>query len=435
MHERYRAIGLMSGTSMDGSVDAVLLHTDGRDYIEPIAYKAFQYEDASGARPFHHLMKPAELAVRTAEGRINRAETTYPTIARQYLAATFQLGADAADEKFATLSNAVLGHRRATLSELVEKSTDIHIAAVRQLLSRSSHPLVDVDVVGYHGQTLFHDPRRAQSVQVGQPQRMADALGVPVIAEFRQRDLAAGGEGAPLAPIYHYGLAKRAHLIPCVFVNLGGCCNVTIIPAVVGDLIAFDSGPGNGLLDRFLVFRTGEAMDRDGAHARRGRVDEIVLQALKEHSVVREGENYLWRRPPKSLDIRDFKLVAEIDRLSVDDGCATLAAFSAEAIALGLRPLLAENVRVPNDWIAAGGGAYNPVLLREIASRVGGVVGGEIRIRTADDAGWSNKAMEAELFAFLAVRTLRDLPITFPGTTGVREPLGGGTVYRPQSAG
>ena len=428
------AVGTMSGTSMDGVIDAALVRTDGDGLLHRLAGHPFQYEDPTGDRAFHHLMKAAELAMRESRGALDRAMAVFPEVAVRHLDATLGERTRDGGQAFARFSRQLFGCCEASMAALIQRSTDLHIAAVRALLRQGNTDVSELDLIGYHGQTLYHGPQMGLSVQVGDAQRIADACGRPVVGAFREADLRAGGQGAPLAPVYHHALAQTLGVAPCVFVNLGGCSNVTVVGTHLSELMAFDAGPGNTLLDRFVNRRTGQPMDRGGRFALRGTVDAGTLEALERRSILRDGRNYLDLRPPKSLDVRDPVLVRELDALSLEDGCATLAAFTATCVARAVEQLLAARILVPTRWIISGGGARNRAIVKELERRVGRLLTGPVRMSDASVFGLSSAAMEAELVAFLAVRSHRRLPITFPGTTGVSGPQCGGRTYHPSSA-
>jgi anhydro-N-acetylmuramic acid kinase len=250
-------------------------------------------------------------------------------------------------------------------------------------------------------------------VQLIDAHRIARNLDLPVAFDFRGADVAAGGQGAPLAPIYHQALTQWSGLKPPVaVVNLGGVGNVTLI----GDddvLEAFDTGPANGMIDLLVQARTGARWDEGGALARAGTVDEAVLAAYL-------GHRHFSARGPKSLDRHDFSL-DPVSGLSLEDAAATLTAFAAEAVALGLRTCS----QPPRRVIVCGGGRHNPTLMQAIRKRFDGAVS------AAESLGWRGDSIEAEAFAYLAARTFTGLPISFPGTTGVPRPQTGGRIARP----
>lgn len=364
----YRAIGLMSGTSMDG-VDVALVETDGE------ARLSF---GPTGFRPYSE-----------ADRALLRAAL-----------------ADAA-----SLLDRVV--RPGALAEAERMITERHAEAVETFLREHAIEASSVDIVGFHGQTVLHRPKDRLTVQIGDGKALARRLGVDVAYDFRAADVAAGGEGAPLVPVFHRALAASSGLGSKVaLLNVGGVANLTYIDDGAGEPIACDTGPGNALIDDLMLARTGAPIDRNGLTAARGRVDEAALRELLAHP-------FFERPPPKSLDRNAFSLEA-VERLSDEDAAATLTAFTAAAV-LRLFPHLPDTPRLT---IVCGGGARNPILVRELASRL------PCKVTTADAIGWAGDAMEAQAFAVLAVRALKGLPITFPTTTGAPRPLPGGVLAR-----
>jgi anhydro-N-acetylmuramic acid kinase len=365
-----RAIGLMSGTSLDG-VDVALVETDG---------EAIQTLGPAGYRPYAEDER---------------------TLLRRALADAAGLDARAA--------------RPGALAAAERLVNEANAEAVERLLADHGLRAGQIDVVGFHGQTVLHRPERRLTVQIGAGAGLARRLGIQVVYDLRAADVAAGGQGAPLVPVYHRALAEKAGLArPLAVLNLGGVGNLTFIGA--GDeLIAFDTGPGNAPIDDLVRARTGAAFDRDGALALAGRADRAALERLMAHP-------YFAVPPPKSLDREDFRdAAAVVQALSTADAAATLAAFTAAAVARGAALLPAP----PRRWIVAGGGARNPAIMAALSERLGK------NVESADALGFSADAIEAQAFAFLAVRSLRGLPLTFPGTTGVTAPLTGGVLSRP----
>ncbi|HVZ08323.1 anhydro-N-acetylmuramic acid kinase [Rhodopila sp.] len=353
-----RAIGLMSGTSLDG-VDAALVETDGR------VVTGF---GRSLTLPYDEALR------RDLRALLDAAPTLAPDDAR--------------------------------LRDAVQRLTVFHALAVEAL----DEP---ADVIGFHGQTILHQPDRRRTWQIGDAALLARRTGLPVAHDFRSADVAAGGQGAPLAPVYHAALAAALPK-PLAILNIGGVANVTWIGAD-GALLAFDTGPGNGPLDDWAARHTGQAYDRDGALAASGRVDRAVLGRLMAHP-------YFGKAPPKSLDRLDFAAAlaaSGLQRLSAADGAATLAAFTVAAVAAA--PLPAQPAR----WLVCGGGRHNPVLMAGLAAALG------VPVEPADAAGWDGDAVEAQCFGFLAARVLAGLPLSFPGTTGVPAPLTGGRIAYP----
>jgi anhydro-N-acetylmuramic acid kinase len=367
------AIGLMSGTSYDG-VDVALINTDGETVgrLGPAGYRA--YSDAERA------------------------------ILRRAIAAAGNL----ADRR----------QRPEPLAEAEAVVTDVHAEAVESFLLANGMAASDITVIGFHGQTVLHQPERRLTVQLGDGGALARRLGISVVHDFRAADVEAGGEGAPLVPVFHRAMIRMSERpYPVAVLNLGGVANVTFVDG--DDLVAFDIGPGNALIDDFVRLRNGQSHDADGRLAAAGTPDQAAVARVLAHP-------YFARRPPKSLDRNEFRQwVAEegnLARKSLEDGAATLTAITAAAIAAA--PALLP--RPPQAWIAAGGGTHNPVLMRMLAERLA-----PAKLETAAHGGWSADALEAQAFAYLAVRSLRQLPLTFPTTTGVLQPLTGGVLARP----
>jgi anhydro-N-acetylmuramic acid kinase len=367
------AVGLMSGTSYDG-VDVALINTNGEDIgrTGPTLYRPYSEEERGLLR--HAMAAAANLS--------DRAERPGP------------------------------------LADAEALVTQSHAEAVEAFLAANGMRASDIAVAGFHGQTVLHDPDRRLTVQLGQGDMLASRLGIPVVYDFRAADVAAGGQGAPLVPVFHRALVRLLDLPePIAVLNIGGVANLTYIDGV--ELIACDISPGNALIDDFVRLRTGSPQDSEGRAAAAGQVDEAVVEGVLAHP-------FFAKPPPKSLDRNAFhRWIAEDDKLSgksLEDGAATLTAVTAAAIAraVALFP------RAPKSFIVAGGGIRNPVLMRTLAERVA-----PASVATADAVGWSADSLEAQGFAYLAVRSLMGLPLSFPTTTGVPKPMPGGVVARP----
>ena len=386
--------GLMSGTSMDG-IDGALILTDGEQFIKEIGNYSLDYDPK-----FRALMKSCETAVKRNEGDLSKARLDF--------------------EK---------EHKSTTFDSIINKSTDLHAQVIRELLKKTNYSAKNLDLIGYHGQTLFHRPACGITIQVGNGQKLANETGITVAYDFRSNDVKNGGQGAPFAPLYHKALAMQAGLAPMVVANCGGISNITIIGDEDKDIYAYDCGPGNTLIDRFVQQRTGEAMDKDGKYGSSGDVNDKILKTLKEKSLIlKDGSNYLDQAPPKSLDVNDQKLIAELNTLNLTDGCATLEAFTADCIVESLDHL---KFAIPKFWVLAGGGWNNKVITRELEKRLKYKLGSAVCVQKASELGWNGKALEAQTFAYLAVRVLRKLPLSLPGTTGVPKPLSGGKIVFP----
>lgn len=425
------SIGLMSGTSMDG-IDAALLETDGTaQHIKEIGHLSVPYSSH-----FKILLKAAEWAIRQSGGELSLANAQYEQALQEYAIDELHYSAQdfpaKRDQWAATLYGEEEAHRLLTFDAVVEHSTLLHAQAVNSLLKEVNHVASQIDVVGYHGQCLLHQPAQKISVIVGDGQALADHVGITVVNDFRRRDIAAGGQGAPFAPLYHQALAIRDNKMSVAVLNCGGIANITLINGPhENDLIAYDTGPGNGLIDRLVRQRTLglEHMDLNGQYGLQGAVNEAVLEALFQRSIIKDGKNYFTVLPPKSLDSGDLDLIPELSALSLEDACATLEAFTARSIVQSLDLL---NTEGPGHWILAGGGWNNPVIYRELVSALKRKIGPHVIIENADEAGWNTQAMEAQIFAYLAVRSLQNQPLSVPGTTGVPLPLSGGHAHLPK---
>ncbi|WP_334061945.1 anhydro-N-acetylmuramic acid kinase [Limimaricola cinnabarinus] len=359
--DRIRALGAMSGTSLDG-VDAAVIETDGET--------VFGFGE-SAYRPYSE----AERAV----------------------------------------LRAALGLWE---GEAVEAAAEVIETAHAEILSGFD----DIELIGFHGQTLAHEPRGRGTHQAGSGAILAEALGVPVVWDFRSSDVRFGGEGAPLAPFYHFALAKFiAAAEPLAFLNLGGVGNLTFAdpgfadPQAEGALLAFDTGPANAPINDLVQRRLGRALDEGGALAAMGEVDDAVVARFLEHP-------HFYRMAPKSLDRDAFAALArEVEALPDADAAATLTACAAAAVMRGMEQCPAPPARL----LATGGGRHNPVLMAMIAAGV------DCPVAPVEEAGLDGDMMEAQAFAHLAVRVARGLPTSAPGTTGVRAAVGGGTLSRP----
>lgn len=419
-----RCIGLMSGTSMDG-IDAVILETDGHVQMKHQCAKYMPY-----AREFQILLRAAEFAVREYEGSISNAGKNFSHKFDEYLKLNFT------DVKPIKDQLAIYLHKNAEaiieFEAIVLHSTKLHAKIVQELIESSEFKSSDIDLIGYHGQALYHNPSKGITVQVGSGELLSNLVHIPVINNFRINDVANGGQGAPLAPLYHKALALAKGYDNAAIVNCGGIANITFVTGPKeNDILAFDTGPGNVLIDRYVRLATSgkEFIDRDGKYGLSGIVHVELIEKLYEKTIVKDGINYYEKIPPKSLDPFDIKLITELTKLSLNDVCATLAAFTAFNIVESIKFL---NVKLtkPKIWILAGGGWRNPVILDKFKQHLA------IKIPTAkvflaNDIGWNNVSMEAEIFAYFAVRTLKALPISHPNTTNVKRGTLCGAMHLP----
>ncbi len=364
--QRAWALGMMSGTSRDG-VDAALIRTDGETRVE-----------------------------------------TGPFLSRPY------------DEALRDRLAAVCRGDHSLLAPVERDLTLRHAAVVKELLAAHAVSPREVGVIGFHGHTVAHAPAQGRTHQIGDGALLAAETGIDVVADFRSRDIAAGGEGAPLAPLYHWARAADLEK-PLAVVNIGGVANVTWIgagpcadAAETTDgvsLLAFDTGPGNALLDSWVARHSGASHDHDGRLAAGGEVRQQIVDRFLEAP-------YFRRPPPKSLDREDFDL-ALLNGVSAADGAATLCAVTAAAVAEARWHLPAP----PRRWLVTGGGRHNPVIMAMLAARLG------VPADPVEAVGWNGDALEAEAFAYLAVRALKGLPLSLPSTTGVRTPMSGGQFF------
>ena len=344
----YRAIGLMSGTSLDGVIDVALIETDGHDFVKPLRYYAHPYD--AGVRD----------KVRACFGK------TEP---------------DAQTE------------------EAEKLVTDLHIEAVKAFNE-------DADIIGFHGQTIHHDPDNSFTWQLGCRETLQNAVGIEVAPNLRQLDINQGGQGAPLLPPYHRALLST-HEKPVAVLNLGGVANITYI-GEDGEFIGFDCGTANALMDDFMKSRTGKEFDDGGTLASSGVVQDNILNEFL-------ADPYFAKPPPKSLD-RDHWSTDVVNYASTEDGMATLLEMTVGGINKSFDHLPGK----PTKIYAAGGGRKNTFLIDSLIERIG------IAIESIDACGWNGDAIEAEGFAYLAVRSKLGLPLTLSSTPSSPEPMTGG---------
>lgn len=429
------SIGLMSGTSMDG-IDGAVLDTDGDGHIKPMGKHSKSYEPW-----FKTLLHGLQFCIKAHDGNVDTANQDYlhGGLKRYLDTVTMSYNLEKVYEDLVKIAKEKMEVDIISFDAVVNYSTKLHGEFVHELMKQNGLAAEDVSVIGCHGQTLYHkpapngEPNTGVSIIVNDGQYLANMTGVNVVNNFRKQDVDAGGQGAPFAPIYHKDLASQGELLPAVVINCGGIGNATVIPSdSINDLIGFDTGPGNGLLDQFVKIKTHnkECFDKDGQYGGKGTVNEAVLAELLTYGVQRHAsENYFEKPAPKSLDYGDLKLLDSVKALSIENGCRTLAAFTAEAMVCGI---LAATDSPPTTWILAGGGWNNPVILEELKTRGEQKVAAHIQVEKAEYFCWDNQALEAQIFAYFAVRSLYNLPLSTPKTTGVPEPLSGGVHYVPQ---
>ncbi len=352
-----RVLGLMSGTSLDG-IDAAIVETDGE------TIKDF-------GPSLHH---------------------PYNALQRQVLRSAIARPSSDASARAA------------------QEITAAHIEIIHAILATHRD---HADLIGFHGQTILHAPDQRRTLQIGDAALIAQITGIDVVGDFRSADVAAGGQGAPLAPLYHRALVDRTRLsLPVAVVNIGGVANITFIDQDA--LVAFDTGPGNGLMDQWAAQHIGTNYDDDGRLASQGRPNEAALTGYLAHP-------FFKKPPPKSLDRYDLT-IERVQGLLPEDGAATLLALTVQTIAQAALHLPTQ----PQCWIICGGGRHNRALLVKLDELIAQPV------VIAEKMGWRGDMIEAQAFAYLAARSVRGLPLTLPSTTGVAEPLTGGRLFKGQ---
>ena len=356
----YLALGLMSGTSIDG-IDAAVIETDGHAHVRSLGFLGHPYDVEFREKLRRHL------------GNDN-------------------------------------GTQDAEVAAFARELTELHAEISLQLIKQSG---ITPDLIGFHGQTLYHNPERRLTIQIGDGALLARLTGHAVINDFRSADVLAGGNGAPLVPLYHRALVTSLPK-PALILNIGGVSNLTWIGGEGDDeILACDVGPGNALIDDWVLRHTGQAFDKNGLLAAAGKVDTVsVDRAL--------AIDFFHRKPPKSLDRDDFRHYVP-EHLNAADGAATLTMITARGVAAAL-PFLPHK---PSEIYVAGGGRHNVTLMRWIGDITG------LKVTSVDGLGWSGDGLEAEAFAYLAVRSLLGLPLSLPTTTGVPTPMPGGRHHLP----
>jgi anhydro-N-acetylmuramic acid kinase len=358
------ALGLMSGTSLDG-IDAAVIVSDGVQLTKIGAVGSFPYDQ----------------------------------FFREELRSCLGKSSDGPG-----------------VANVAQELTSRHVKAVKDVLKKNNLEASDIDLVGFHGHTTLHSPQNQLTVQIGNPAILAKETGIRVIGDFRSNDVAEGGEGAPLAPLFHHALCAELEK-PVAVLNIGGVANVTWIGEGGNyespNIMAFDTGPGNALIDDWTSITTGCSMDEGGQLARKGRVHKQILKGLLKDS-------YFSRTPPKSLDRDEFSMAIQaVSGLSVEDGAATLSALSVHSIGIA-RNFFPEAAK---RWLVTGGGRHNSTMMDMLNKHVGGGV------EPVEAINFNGDALEAQAFAFLAIRSFYGLPLSFPKTTKAPRPMPGGTLF------
>jgi len=359
----YRVIGLMSGTSIDG-IDAALVETDGLNHVKPLAF----------------MPNPYERSFRT---------------------------------KLRGLLGNKAGRKDPEVVSFERELTELHAGIVEKFREQFNGLAEHIDLIGFHGQTIWHQPSKRATIQIGDGALLASLTHIPVVNDFRSADVQAGGNGAPLVPLYHRALAAKLPK-PVAILNIGGVSNITWIGGANDDeIMAYDIGPGNALIDDWVLHHMGQPYDEYGLLASSGHADMKIVERALTNPFFRQ-------KPPKSIDRDMFKNLMP-HGMDIADGAATLTMLTAQAIAVGLKFMPSK----PRRLYVTGGGRLNHTLMRWI------VYTADIPVSPVDDLGWSGDGLEAEAFAYLAVRSRLGLPLSVPGTTGVPLPMTGGHFWQP----
>jgi anhydro-N-acetylmuramic acid kinase len=368
-----KAIGLMSGTSLDG-IDVALLETDGEKI---------------------HGFGPSFFRPYSDDEREIIEQATQAALKWNF--------------------DSVPPNIFAYAEEIVDQA---HIEALQDFIKENGVAVENIDLIGYHGQTILHRPpengKNGQTLQLGDGSKIANGLGVDTVFDFRSNDMQQGGQGAPLAPIYHKALVENAGLVGTTGVlNVGGVSNITVISSK-GEMIATDCGPGNGPLDSWVAQNGAGSYDKDGRYAMEGTPDFALIARWLER-------DFFDKPIPKSADRWDFDVLEDLRGLSLENGAATLVAFTAHSIADTLRNIGQEIDNI----IVCGGGRRNPAVMAALTEELNG------NVQSAETIGWQGDDIEAQAFAFLSVRHINKLPLSYPSTTGVNRRVSGGRLAKP----
>ena len=362
--KKFYSIGLMSGTSMDG-IDASLIQTDGFMVYDYILNCSIDY--------------PVDIKVKLKE----------------------------ASEQF---------HEKniswADIHKLKRSLSDLNLSAINEILEKNTDRSLKVDLIGYHGQTIYHSPLNKISIQLGDPKYLSNMLNIPVIFNFRMCDILNGGQGAPLTPIYHAARFSKAFQGPIAVVNIGGISNMTYIDGEC--VIACDTGPGNCLIDDMMIKYFSEEFDHEGRLALQGDVDSKFLAILM-------SDEFFNQAPPKSLDRNYFHKYLKSCEESPQNLISTLSYFTANTIVDAVKYFPTD----VNKIIICGGGSKNKYITKKISEL------SKKEVITSDSIGISSRYVESEAFAYLAVRCLLNLDISYPTTTGIQSAMSGGSIFRP----
>ncbi len=430
-----RALGLMSGTSLDG-VDGALIETDGVQCEAFLAHTFIPYSPEFKAAFKPHLGRVPDLCGDDGQiaiipaGPRRQSKLVIPAKAGIHVHTGINRHCEegVSPPRQSTLGNIALDRHASlamtaevdssTLPALITELTHIHAQVVKNLLKQANLTPDQIDVIGFHGQTVYHQPpqegQNGQTFQVGDGQLLADLTGIPVVCQFRQNDMAHGGQGAPLVPVFHQALVADLPK-PLAILNIGGVANVTYVGK--DDLLGFDTGPGNGLIDDWMRQHRDQDYDAGGAVASMGSANESLLEVWLSHP-------YFQKPIPKSLDRDQFRSWcfdnALFQSLCFEDQISSLSTLTALTIAKSRDHMSTP----PLAWYVAGGGAHNPYLMKCLERYLA-----PAKVLSAESIGFNGDMLEAQAFAYLAVRSLKGLPLTYPTTTGVDSPRSGGVLF------
>lgn len=409
----FKAIGLMTGSSMDG-IDCALIETDGLFYSRHINGESIDY-----SHELKVLLRISEYSVQQEKGNINLASLNF----RKHMLKFFSEIKNhiTLNELESYLSGEV------TLENIKNHLTILHAEIVKNLLKKSD--MQSVDIIGFHGQNLYHNPANGITIQMSDGNLMSSITKTTVVTDFRLNDILNGGQGAPLAPMYHRVLASMKDVIPIAFVNCGGISNISFIKGLGDDdFIGFDTGAGNVLIDKYIRYKTSgkEFMDFDGKYGSKGSVDYSIVSMLYSNAIKHHSGNFFISPPPKSLDYSNFILIQEILDMKIEDACATLEYFTADSILHSFDFLDTASLKAV---VLCGGGWNNPAIKKFFIEGAAKKLPSRINIVCSDELGWQSKYIEAEIFAYLAVRSKLNLPTSLPSVTGTKKPTVGGVIH------
>ena len=373
MSKSYYSLGLMSGTSMDG-VDASIIQSDGKSNYKAVLDRYFQYP------------KIIYESLTILRDKIKKSKD--------------------------------LKKHQKQIKSIEKKITIFHAESVNKILKKTK---VNVDFLGFHGQTIFHNAEEKITKQIGDGKLLSKLTKKKVVYDFRQNDLNNSGQGAPLTPIFHKLLTKKKRInLPVNLLNLGGIANVTYIKNnKPNGLVSYDVGPGNCLIDAWIRKKTKKRYDDKGSIAKTGKTNEITLDAMLFYYNFIEGRHNKTGLPKRSLDIRDFNLTDDFKKLSLKDGAATLTEFTSRELDFFIKNAKENNEKI----ILCGGGRKNKFLIKKLKNKNKNII-------LIDDYGIDGDFVESQAFAYLAIRSYLKLPISFPETTGCVKPCTGGVLVK-----